>query len=88
MKKITAILIGAGQRGMYAYAPYALRNPHELEFIAVAEPDTERRQKFKALHNIDDGKCGITPINSRARTSNNFYLFNSVKRKMEAQLIC
>ena len=27
MKKLTAIVIGAGDRGANAYAPYALKNP-------------------------------------------------------------
>ena len=49
---IQAVLIGAGQRGMDAYGPYALQHPEEIQFIAVAEPDPERRQKFSAMHNI------------------------------------
>ena len=52
MQPVTAILIGAGQRGMYAYADYALRNPNELRFVAVAEPDPKRREAFCALHAI------------------------------------
>lgn len=57
MKKITAVLAGAGARGMDAYAPYALRHPHEIKFVAVAEPDCERREKFKKLHGISDEMC-------------------------------
>lgn len=49
---ITAILIGAGQRGSEAYAPYALRHPEELRFVAVAEPIAERRERFARLHHI------------------------------------
>jgi predicted dehydrogenase len=49
---IKAILIGAGQRGMDAYAPYALQHPAEIKFVAVAEPDPERRARFAAKHNI------------------------------------
>jgi predicted dehydrogenase len=49
---IQAILIGAGQRGAEAYAPYALHHPEELRFIAVAEPITERRVRFVSQHNI------------------------------------
>jgi len=52
MKKITAILLGAGGRGMYSYAEFALRNPEYIEFVAVAEPNDERRARFAALHNI------------------------------------
>lgn len=54
MKKIKAILIGAGQRGMDCYAPYALKYPNELEFVAVAEPNDERRKAFCEEHDIDE----------------------------------
>jgi predicted dehydrogenase len=57
MSKVTAILLGAGGRGMGAYASYALKHPNELEFIAVAEPNKERREKFKKLHNLPDNMC-------------------------------
>jgi predicted dehydrogenase len=49
---IKAILIGAGQRGSDAYGPYALQNPNQIQFVAVAEPDAERRQRFSEQHNI------------------------------------
>ncbi|WP_261300764.1 Gfo/Idh/MocA family protein [Paenibacillus andongensis] len=52
MQKITAILLGAGNRGAQAYAPYALNYPHELSIIAVAEPDEDRRAAFVAAHQI------------------------------------
>lgn len=57
MKKITAALIGAGSRGTQAYAPYALNHPDEIQFIAVAEPDFERREKFKISHGISEKMC-------------------------------
>ena len=52
MKPVTAVMVGAGQRGLYAYGPYALEHPDELKFVAVAEPDPERREKFARMHNI------------------------------------
>lgn len=52
MKKITAILIGAGLRGSEAYASYALSYPGELKIVAVAEPDQVRRSLFARQHNI------------------------------------
>ncbi len=52
MKKIRAVLIGAGQRGAEAYAPYALARPDEIEFVAVAEPDESRRGAFARAHRI------------------------------------
>ena len=33
MKQVTAILLGAGQRGAEAYASYALDYPNELKFV-------------------------------------------------------
>ena len=49
---IRAVLIGAGQRGAEAFAPYALENPDRLRFSAVAEPDPVRRAAFASLHHI------------------------------------
>lgn len=49
---ITAVMFGAGGRGMQAYGPYALEHPEELRFVAVAEPDPDRRARFAAMHNI------------------------------------
>ena len=52
MKQVTAILLGAGQRGADVYAEYALQFPNELKIIAVAEPRKDRREAFAQLHNI------------------------------------
>lgn len=52
MKQMTAIIIGAGDRGGRAYAPYALENPHEFKITGVAEPNKDRRIKFQKEHNI------------------------------------
>ena len=49
---IPAILIGAGQRGALDYAPYALQHPEQLQFVAVAEPIAERRERFALQHRI------------------------------------
>lgn len=49
---ITALMIGAGGRGMYAYGPYALEHPDQLRIVAVAEPDDERRARFAQQHSI------------------------------------
>jgi predicted dehydrogenase len=51
-KTVKAILIGAGQRGALDYAPYALRYPEQLKFVAVAEPDPYRRTRFVQQHQI------------------------------------
>ncbi|MFP4395535.1 MAG: Gfo/Idh/MocA family protein, partial [Anaerolineales bacterium] len=52
MSPVTAVLIGAGNRGAEAYGPYALRHPDEIGFVAVAEPRPERRARFAAEHQI------------------------------------
>ncbi len=52
MKKVTAILIGAGLRGGYVYSSYALEHPDEFQVVAVAEPDKKRREIFAEKHQI------------------------------------
>ena|SRR5690625_40967 len=54
MGKIKAILLGAGDRGANAYGPYALNYPHELEFVALAEKNEERRNAFAKTHLLSD----------------------------------
>ena len=51
-KKVSAILIGAGQRGAQVYGEYALSHPKDIAFIAVAEPDDARRAEFCLQHGI------------------------------------
>jgi predicted dehydrogenase len=50
---IKAAVIGAGNRGRI-YGSYAFRRPHEIQFIAVAEPNDERRKLFAKQHNIPE----------------------------------
>ena len=54
MKKVTAVLIGAGLRGGYVYSSYALEHPDEFQVVAVAEPDKTRREEFAKRHNIKE----------------------------------
>lgn len=51
-KTIKAVLFGAGLRGADAYGPYALEHPDQLTFVAVAEPDPDRRRRFAEAHQI------------------------------------
>ncbi|MCE7741471.1 MAG: Gfo/Idh/MocA family oxidoreductase [Candidatus Heimdallarchaeota archaeon] len=53
IKPITAILIGAGDRGADVFGEYALSYPNEIRFIAVAEPDNKRRDIFTQKHFIE-----------------------------------
>lgn len=57
MKKLSAIVIGAGGRGTNAYPPYALRHPEELEIVGVAEPDAARRAHFREKYGLDEAVC-------------------------------
>ncbi|NIK78745.1 putative dehydrogenase [Paenibacillus castaneae] len=57
MRKITAVLIGAGQRGAGAYAPFALKYPEEMQFVAVADTDPKRRELFQQEHRISKENC-------------------------------
>ena len=52
MKTIQAALIGAGGRGVGTFGAFALRNPNEIQFVAIAEPNRERRALFANQHNI------------------------------------
>lgn len=56
MKKVAVAIIGAGARGT-VYSNYAGLHPEELEIKAVAEPNAEKRNRFKERFNIEDKMC-------------------------------
>lgn len=76
VKKIKIVLVGAGQRGTI-YTSYALLHPDELEVVAFAEPNTERRESFSKLHGIPKEMCFQT-----------WEELFSMPRLAEAALIC
>ncbi len=45
-------MVGAGNRGYLAFGTLALRYPEDIRFVAVAEPDAERRARFAQVHDI------------------------------------
>jgi len=49
---VEAVLLGAGGRGRGTFGDYALKNPDKLRFVAVAEPNDERRHAFARDHRI------------------------------------
>jgi predicted dehydrogenase len=57
MERIKAALIGAGQRGIDAYASYALKCAEDIEFVAVADISIERRELFKQTHGVIEENC-------------------------------
>ncbi len=56
MKKIKAILIGAGNRGT-AYTDIMADMPEKFEVVAVAEPIESRRNYIKDKHGLSDEMC-------------------------------
>ena len=53
-RPVEFIVIGAGQRGAGAYAPYALDNPQDVRIVGVAEPRDDRRSEFVLAHGIPE----------------------------------
>jgi predicted dehydrogenase len=74
---LTAILIGAGNRGHEAYGSFALAHPQEIRFVAVAEPHDTRRARFAEAHAI--------PLERQFRTWENLL---TQTRIADAALIC
>lgn len=56
-RPITALLFGAGERGMNTYGPYALQHPQEIQFVAVAEPNENRLKRFVQMYGIPKERC-------------------------------
>ncbi|NLA26104.1 MAG: Gfo/Idh/MocA family oxidoreductase [Firmicutes bacterium] len=54
---ITAVLIGAGNRGKDAYGAWALEHKDRLKFVAVAEPLDARRKSFAVAHGLTSACC-------------------------------
>jgi hypothetical protein len=50
-KPITAIVLGAGNRGT-VYGNFAATYPEQMDFVGVAEPLTIRRERFSEKHKI------------------------------------
>ena len=49
---IKIALIGAGMRGTHAFGAYALEHSDDVKFVAVAEPDKFKRERFQQAHAI------------------------------------
>jgi predicted dehydrogenase len=52
MNPVRMIVLGAGARGMDAYAPFSLYAPDQLKIVAVAEPREARRTAFTARYGV------------------------------------
>lgn len=51
---LTGIVLGAGSRGMDAYAPWLEEHPDEGRIVAIAEPNARRREAFARRYRIPD----------------------------------
>ncbi len=58
---VDAVAVGAGQRGFFVYGAWALRHPHRLRFVAVADPDPNRRDRFADAHGIGPSRRFADP---------------------------
>lgn len=56
-RPVDAVLIGAGLRGYYNYGRYAQEHPDAIRFVAVAELDEGKRQRFAHAHDIPEAFC-------------------------------
>ncbi|MEG0693358.1 MAG: Gfo/Idh/MocA family oxidoreductase [Oscillospiraceae bacterium] len=55
-KKIKAIILGCGDRGLI-YANYIKAHDNDVELVGIAEPIESRRNRIQKLHDIDDSVC-------------------------------
>lgn len=55
-KQITAIVVGAGHRGLLC-ASYALQHPDELKIVGVADPNEWRRKQTAEIHGFGPDMC-------------------------------
>lgn len=53
---VTVAVIGAGLRGMI-YSSFALDRQYNMRIVAVADPRTERRERFREKFSIPDERC-------------------------------
>ena len=56
-RQVKLALVGAGNRGQGIFGQYALDMPHRAKFVAVAEPDKDKRELFARKHGIPSAQC-------------------------------
>lgn len=55
-RKLSAIIVGAGHRGM-KYSSYATEHPDELEIVGVVDPSDSARECARETYGIDPDNC-------------------------------
>ena len=61
-KPITAIIVGAGHRGIL-YASYALHYPDQLKIVGVADLNPHKRAKAAEMFGFGEDMCLKRPRN-------------------------
>jgi len=56
-KPLGVLIIGAGNRGMYAFGELCKREDIDIKVLGVADPDEEKRKKMSEEHNIPEERC-------------------------------
>ena len=56
-RPVDAVLVGAGMRGYYSHGRYAREHPDTLRFVAVAELDAAKRERFARAHDLPPERC-------------------------------
>ncbi len=82
---LTALLFGAGARGAGSYGPYALANPDQIKFVAVAEPNQVRREHFANQHAIPADRCFETWQDALAVGKNADVVINCTQDRMHVE---
>jgi predicted dehydrogenase len=59
---VSAVMVGAGERGHHVYGRWALANPERMRFVAVADPDPARRQRFAEPHSLNTSAVFDDPL--------------------------
>ncbi len=49
---MNAVMLGAGNRGFDVYGRYALEHPDELKFVAVADRNPDKLERFGTAHHV------------------------------------
>lgn len=60
MKKVTAVVMGFGDRGQI-YASYALKEPEKFAIVGCVDPDPVRLEKAKKLYGLPEENCFLRP---------------------------
>ncbi|MDZ7732624.1 MAG: Gfo/Idh/MocA family oxidoreductase [Acidimicrobiia bacterium] len=57
---MTAVVVGAGERGLNAFGAWFEQHPGEGFVVGVAEPDATRRDRFARRHELPPDACHVS----------------------------